>query len=603
MIFKFILIYFITMILSTEKIFELIKKPKNAAILKEAVIEEKTLKAYATGENKHLIIDECLKMLVPERQPKFKESFGLHTKPLIDKVATHFQRIFDATGRVIDNKFFDSEQKQDFENYVSKCYESASKNKNGLSSEYYYKHIGLESILFEPNNIALIDFSITKNDQGAYDKIDKRNEPFVSTVNIKQIWDIDSSARGIEYLIIYNEYLKNTQKTKQFFVVDDLNYTLFELNKSGNPQLILQNRHNFECVPATHISSYNKYKGNYTIKKSPISDSLDDLYAWILLKNFSKMYGWESGVPTQLQPKFKCDNTHHTGVHCNNGIFKLNDGQSAYCEKCQRKSQEKTAWGKVVEIPMEYLETESAERFMKLFSYVDFNTDVMRFHEEDLSKKEEKIISDIIGKSQNSVSKSKEARNEIDVQSDTEDMRRVLASVSEMIEQTWQFTDSLIAKARNYNSYVSSSIFLGRGYMLQSKEKYYNEYDLLRKAGADDFLLNKKLSEIIETEYGYDKNFVDVFGMVAGIVPFRNIPTEKIYEHFDKFKTNEDTELDLYVRLYSATWIQELIETNDMNVWGKDLLQEQKFNILKDYFYAKASEIKTKNIVINQQNG
>lgn len=587
-------ILFFLMVLTPIDIVELIKKPKNGALLKEAVKEEKVLKALATGEHEDSVVDDFANLLVQERRQRFKSTFEFHTMPILDKVTTHYERIFDAQGRFIEAKFTKPEQKQDFEQYFNKCFVASTDKEilNGIDAESFFRKIGIDALLYQPNTILYLD--LPKQSSA------KRTTATVQTVSVSKIWDVVATARGIEYVIIYNERKEEKGKVKQYFVIDDEKYSLYE-TKSSKTELISESKHEFQFCPATFISNRNRFKNEYSIRQSPIWQSIPDLKAWIFLKNLAKVYQWESGVPIKYEPEAKCAERHPTGAMCENGKFILSDGKIATCSSCLRRSQEKMAWGKVIRFPLEHFKSEGAELIFKAFQYGDFNTDVMEFNENDLDKKRKQIEEDLIGE-RKTASKSKEARNEMDVQSDTEDMKRILSSASETIELCWDWIATTTAQSRKYDSFINYTSFLGRGYLLQSKAKHQEEYKTLVQSGADDLVLNKKLAEIIQTEYGYDQKFVELFEMLGAIIPYRHLPLEKVYAQQAAFTSNTQLQRDFYLRIYAANWIQEFLVLNDVQIWGEDVDSEQRFYNLKEYFSEKIDFIITQQKDLSIQN-
>jgi hypothetical protein len=582
---------FVIMVLSQQDVEQLIKKPNNGTLLREAVQEEKVLKALSTGEYADMLIDDFASLLVEERREKFRSTFGFHTAPILDKVNTHYKRLFDAQGRFIESKFSKPEQKQDFLAYLDKCFLADNGKLNGVDAEHFFREVGLNSILYEPNTVVYLDLPTSIDT-----KLEQRTTPTVQFVSVSKIYDIVATAKGIEYLIIYNEKRVpgSRRKNKQYFVIDDQKYMLFE-KEEGGLNLVSEANHNFESCPAMHIATQNRYKSNYSIKQSPIWQSIDDLKAWLLLKNFAKVYAWESGVPAKFEPQRICTENHSSGVGCTNGVFILSEGRTTPCHTCARKSREKIAWGKNIEIPMDFLSKNGADLFFKTFQYADFSTDVMKFHEEDLSKKRGQIEEDLIGEKASQV---KNARNETDVKSDTEDMKRILSDASETIESKWTWISERIAKARDYDSFISYTVFLGRGYLLQNKTQHQQEYNTLVQSGADDFVLNKKLEELIQSDYGYDTKFLELFEMLSAIIPFRHLPLEKVYQQQSVLSLNEHTKRDFYLRIYASNWIQEFLVLNDVQVWGKETSTQEKFDALRSYFSERIDGIISKDINI-----
>lgn len=597
------------MILTVTQAQNLIKKPKNQRWLDEARNQELKMRAFASGQNQDkAVVDNLCKLFVSERQQKFRETFAMHTKPIINKFHTHFSRVFNASGRLIEYNFQNPNERQDFENYIKTCFNSVDGKSNGIDAESFFTQKGVEAILKAPNRVLFVDFpthhqNIKNVYTDARGRIDGKSTPCIGFVDAANIWDIESSVRGVEYIIIHNKFEIEKDKIEQYYIIDDEKYMLFEKRSGSKFDLISSHNHLFNKCPAYQICQEELYIGK-PLKKGALNDSLEDLEAWVLLANLTKVYQWESGVPTKFEPKAQCEgfstDQQYFNYSCGKGFINVPDNSEdgytkVHCPTCERKRKEKFAWGKQIDIDLEYFNEEryqAVEAYLKSFGYADFGTEAMRFNHDDLEIKRRQIEFDVIGKGQEIV-QTKEARNEIDVYSDIEDQKRVMEFVAKQIESAWKWCLKHIAISREYSSFSDCVIFLGRGFMLQSKKEHYQEYNELLEAGADSLLLNKKLSEIAQTDYGHDQSFIEIFELIAAVIPYRHTPKEVLLDNLEKFKENKLMCVKFTLALHSSELIQEFTTLNDLNSWGSSITRQAKFKRLKKYFYTKAWEIYT----------
>ena len=637
------------MILTHSQILSLIKNPQNQGLIRQAQYEERLLCAYGTGENimssgsnsqdakfynnelyytnttnysyyRDVILWEYLSLLVPERHAKFRQTFGIHTMPIMDKVQTHFQRIFDATGRFIDSKFENLEEKRDFEQYIKTAYESSEGKQNGLSFLEFFKREAIKAIVFAPNTALVIDFPARIDTDN--DEIMLGNSlPNVQKVSVFKFWDIKVSSRGVEYIIIKSEIKSVTDKQKvlktQYFVIDSEKYVLYEKpNKSQDLDLIIEEFHTFPKAPVDFIAQQDRYKTKYFPKKSVAWDSIDDLKKWLFIANLMKVYQYESGVPVSFELQQKCrhkeryydprtqqyNQTDECGSLYNMGSFNIPvsydqaTGKYGYerraCLSCKKKTQEKMSWGKKFEIPESWFENkgESVKALLQTYATVDFNTEIITVNEESLQGQRSQIEIDIIGKGYNS-EKSKEAKNTDQVFADLQDLHRVLSSVSEQTERSMKFTLDYIALGRGYTTFISNEVFLGRGYLLQSTKQNLEEYKELRENGVNPYFLNRKQFEMFQSQYGYDKATLELFEIFASLTPYGNLPLTEVYKNYNTYKENPKTLLDFYKRIYADQIMQEFITKNDVQLWGRDVGYSARYRRIERLMNQRAQEL------------
>lgn len=629
---------YIAMILTDSQMLSLIKNPKNTGAIEQAKYEERLLSAFATGEgvNNHaygsdlqyyynddgsysqpyyrdVLLWEYLSLLVPERHETFAKTFGNHAMPITNKVETHFNRVFEATGRFTNFKFGNPEERADFEEYIQTAYESKGDKQNGIGLSEFLQKEAVASILFSPNTVAIIDFPAQITEE-----VKTGNSiPTVQKAYVNKFHDIDVSSRDIEYIIIRNEVRSPEDKRKiiktQFFIIDDEKFVLYERQK-GSSELnqVIKEFHNLPKIPVKFFTRYTRYKKQYFPRKSPIWDSIDDLKRWLLLANFMKVYQYESGVPIKFSIQQPCRHkeryvdprtkqmsfTDECTSHNGTGVFSIatayQNGKYTYahvnCPSCRKRSQEKTAWGKELEIPQAWFEEDKAKWVFETYKNADFSTDIIKVNSEDLDKGRVQIEVDIIGKAYNA-EKSKEAKNTDQVSADLLDMQRVLVTVSEDVETMAKFTLDFIAIGRGYESFISNEFHLGRGYLLQSNDKHIKEFKELRDNGADPFFLNQKQFEIFEGQYGYDRATVELFQIFASLVPFRNMTVTEVYGNFEIYKSNPQTLKDFYKRIYADQILQEFVTKNNVQIWGREVSFNARVNRLNRALEARAEEL------------
>lgn len=601
-------------ILSPFQIRTYIQGPQYFSVISEAKRHEAEISSYCSpyrdGDSPKSL-EKAKAMLVKERGIKVEERWENYTAALVDEVKRHFEKIFEAEGGFEKVRFARTEEETDLNNYLKNCFESTPGKLNGLSVKEYFRLLTKNVFFHTPNTVLIIDHPPLKdNEDGTFTNLITKekvlyNTPYVTSVGVGDIHDIEISTRGIEYLILKRREKVASEKKETidvYYVYDDEKYVVYKKTKGGKLRKVSEQAHSFGKCPARHIVQAKLFN-NLHIKKSLLSSAMPYLESWQIFRVFTEIYKHESGFSERIVPESKkCAGVQEqTGLKCKNGFvldttFVGTESQPYLypCEKCKRKSQEKHSFGKQYEIDIAKIIEGAGDRagdfvriFTGAFQRIDADKDILEFHANNLTQGEEQIKTLIKGQGFNQ-SKSKEALNEKHVDANLEDQRKVLSEVAEQIEVSWQWCVEMIAKSR-YSSFQSYQKFLGRDYILDNANAL-NSFSKIREMGMDDYVLNQESFKILQKRVS-DKHLLEVWKILMTVIPFRHMTLDQVYNNHQLLTENQATRLSFYVRVYAANWLEEFDIANNLRFFGSNITPQRRVEIIKKYFYEKALSV------------
>jgi hypothetical protein len=621
-LFSFLRIFILIMVLSDALIRKLIKTPSNKAKLDEARLTELRLNALCNNENKNIILGEYAAMHHPDLYDLIYSRFAMTAVPFLSvdsgTIYGHFSKIFNTLeGKDISYYFEDIEELYDFVGYLQECY-LPEKGQKGIASGEFYKEVLMKEALYRPNTKILIDYAEGGNTE---------NLPYVSMVRLNKIHDYAESANGALYLITKENYkdneptLNKTYDYELYHIYDSEKYAVYK-KKGSAIDLVSTTTHSFGYTPVWSVSGYNQDSTDYTIKKSQLVDSLHRIWNYTLVENCYNHYHWQKGSPPSIgitadcdyiEPNFniRCQGKGYIEVDLNNPairnglrsdhIFFTRSGvQSIPCPRCEARKKEKATLGKEISIAYSHIFPRNLppnEKILEVLKnslgFIPTNTDYLEFGKKWLISEKAAIVAEICGEGFNQA-QSKEAFNKEQLNLSTDDKQSNLSVFASKIEKLQKNVESTIAKGR-YMTYQTMTIYYGRGYFLKDSTEYQAELTYLVQNSGDVFSIVQRINEVQKARNSSDYIMQEMGKLVTAVVPFVDLPIEKVLINKAVLVTNTTQDLQFIVRVNAVNWVQEFLMIYRENLFATGSLKTLKKR-LQDFLYSKAYEIQQNNI-------
>lgn len=556
------------MSLSQEEILNLIEQPKNREILDTAKRYELELKHfyardYTDAYNDNVVCERARPLLTGKKFTKFKEVYQNYALPLVNKVQTHYSKIFSSFGGVFEYRF--NGEKIDaqvaFEDSLNTIY-------NGISDKEYWSENGHVLVNTQPNSIFL---TTTKKDGLLR----------IKHIPLDHIHDVEANEAGIEYVIIQNKIKVDDKDLKMFHVFDDTffhillekssGFQFVEFEEDGTIKELEQinfKEHGAKSCPAVFASAklLNEPGNEFILRKSLISDSIPDLYDYVILKTLYLHYKQFSAFGKEIRAQTRCSyKDEELNVSCDgkgflNPIF--GNKTSKYplggniCPTCAEKNKNKGVGGEVVEIPIEMQGNEAyIANLPNLFQRINADSSILTFHSDDIKSLEDKILSDSIGSGFGEGFR-RQAVNADQVMFSYDDIESNLNREAKSIEKTWSYSVNRAGEMFS-SSFVDSLIKLGRNHLLKTTEQLYEELKIISSTTSNLALIGKKKKEILLTESRNNDRLIRRSSRLDQVVPFMEYSAEYVSTNKDTLFQISPEGVDLY---YSKTQVLAIFE-------------------------------------------
>jgi hypothetical protein len=545
-------------ILNEVQIQKLLKKPANSASLEEARKNEHELREFAVKKKQKLVFADVEKILVSAKYEKFQVVHKNWTKALINKVETHYSRIFDAFGRVFDFNFGTN-----IADHVAFKELRTTTLFEGQGDETYFRNFAHKKAIQEPNSVFLTGFNDNMEIQ-------------VKHIKLSRIFDIEASPSKIEYLIIVQQMkLEDGTKFKRFFVYDDIQVSIWDETNDGHvavpigeviqmPDGSFQQEifalHGNNQVPA--VFAYDENMGsdddgeaeNFIIKKSILSDSIPQLYAYSILKTFYLNYKHFGAFGKSFRTETRCNFVDESAnVKCSSGKLVPLNAQKAHkpiggsydCPACNGGQKNQEAMGEVIEIPINQQgNPDLVANFTKLNFRIDADKGILEFHTQDVEKMKNGILADIIGDGFGE-SYKQQAINADQVRMNFDDQESNLNHYKHKIEKVWNMSETFAAELFS-ESFIDLTVSLGTRFFLKTNDQLYSELKLINETSSDQAAVDMKNMEIFLTEYRNNKNLIERQRVLKVLKPFSWLPIDYVTNNRAELQTNQMGSVQMY---------------------------------------------------------
>ena len=535
--------------ISNEQFIELINKPENGAAIKFMQRHEALIAAFSTGEGFDELLSSYADRYVSELRPTIKTLFKAHTKKLLapytGSVHSHFLKIYDSfEKRSVEINFANQDLHNDFFEFLRNAY------LGDIGALKFSKEYLTTDILYNPNTRYYVDF----RDSEGTSKIGL-SEPVIKRIDCGFIHDVKEENGATRYIIFF-ENRKDVGGVKEYFLIDDTR--LIKAVKKASRWVVDKDSevlHEYGYTPVCAASNARRFiKGREEIKKSVISDSTDDIEAWLLTKNQDKVFFWRNQTPREYSVSSQCKGTIENGVHyeCNDGFIdfpkKLIDdygesytgSESRPCVGCDRRNKEKNKFGGNVSVAYEDL-TRNSDKIQKIkegFGFISTDPVMLDASKKRIEDDLAAIEVSIIGRASNG-NVIKEAINEKQVKQNGESKEQTLTSFSEQVEAKEMFLFDLLGKGRYKDAYSYTSVYLGRRWVF-SNQDISSELRQLKESNASIVLIKRKEEELIRSSYSYDKDFQTIIQLANALIPFQGVEISTLITNSERYIARSD---------------------------------------------------------------
>ena len=556
------------------QVIELLKNPKSRQVINKASHHEQRLR-FHIDTNMHAA-DACavvndflqwVKGLLPKDKfniflQLFK--FPISTNELTEEIFNALEKVYDGKDAYEEYNFVNPDYLQDWNDYRSKK----------LKAYEFWRYKAFQYLKTDINGIIIVDLDT--------EQVSERPEPYFYFTPITQIKDFHINQNGLI------EWVMLPQAGNKLAVIDDENYTVYQLNDKGeiSAEPITQNAHNLGYCPASMFWDDNLTNGNKALKKSPVSNQLTAL-DWLLFFQTSKKH-LDLYAPYPIYSGFQQDcgfENKENGDYCENGFIKnaggdyyvSRDGDITKCSVCSEKRL--AGVGSFIEIPEPSRENDHAD-LRNPVQITTIDSESLKYNVDETQRLYDKIYTAVVGLGGDA--KMDKAFNEKQVKSNTESRRNVLLSVKKNLEKIQSWVDETICKLRYDNLYVSNTIHYGSDFYLDNVNQLTAQYAEAKQAGATDYQLDVIQDEIIESENRHNPNALERANILKNLEPYRHQTRKEVIEMLDK--GFGDKEL-IAIKLNFSTFVLRFERENTNIVeFGNALPLDQKINIILKTF-------------------
>lgn len=536
--------------ITNDKFLDLIKKPKNAKSIGFMREHEAAIGAFSTGEGFDRILKTYANRYVAGMQETVKSLFKAHTKkilaPYTGTVHSHFLKIYDsAESRNVDFNFNNNDLYADFAEFIRTAY------LGDIGALRFSKEYLTTDILYNPNTRYYADFELDNEDKESIGY----SSPVIKRVDVNLLHDINEENGRTDYMIFFE--CDKSGKPESYFLIDD--ERLAKASKTSSGWVVsAETLHGYKYTPVCSASSAKFFtKDKEEIKKSVISDSIDDLKAWLFIKNQDKVFFSRNQTPTEYTISSKCKGTYDNNIHytCEDGYYFVTDKEGVYnsegdyeaptrerrvCHSCSAKSKESYKLGKVINVAYEDV-TRDSDKIKNIkdgFGFITTDPAMLKESRERIDKDLADIETTIIGRASNS-GMIKEAINEKQVKLSGESKEQTLTAFAEQVEVNEMFLFDLLGRGRYGDEYEYTQVYLGRRWFF-SEQSLSSELKELREAKVSSVLIKRKEEELIQASYSYDIDFQTIVKLTNALIPFQGIELPELIVNSEVYIAQSD---------------------------------------------------------------
>ena len=571
------------MIVSTEQLIELMKKPRNGEAISSGVRLQNKHKVHVTGEGYKKLVSKV---------EGYEGSRDLNVRMQVSKPATidiasiildNLNRWVSAQGTVKKIAFKDDEQRtEDFKNVLNKVW-------RGESLEHFISTFYKNAIYTEFNGFIVVTKpKIVTTEQGTFiekdgvlePKPDGNLNPYLIFVAAEDTYDFHMTGSRVEYLIL--KYDVDTYR-----LLDDEKDVVFTFDKNKNSFTNWQELPNeIGYTPAKKISNIDKNLVSSQVKTSPIDHIVPALDRYFSSDSDLRMQFIKHNYPKLAIVSKECNECNGTGKS-------YKDETEIKCGTCD---------GSGVVIPIsrdgvialpQYLNQGDTAYPGTPASYITPDTDSLRLGIEDLDRQKTHIVysgtgdKNLIGESLNTATE-----NMINSKSLEDRIREITMMVEGFEEFVVKTIKKMHKSFQNASDFVVS-IRYGKRIGTKSEGELITEIQESKKAGMPISYINSLNKDIIYAKYKNNTEELHRQLVLSDIEPLSGFTVAEIND----IKDNLDPQ-DMYLKLNFDSIISELELTDPITytygggAYAESLrgIKEKVYEILQERIRARSGD-------------
>jgi hypothetical protein len=493
--------------------------------------------------------------------------FPLVTTDIVDTAYTELERIFKPKNAFFDYQFTDNTAKADWETY----------SKNVLNEPKIWHEVGWEKLKHKPNGFVVVDM---KPDRDS----DNRLMPYFYWLDLQYVidyWLADKDS--LAYIIFWQ-----TDTTVAY--IDNTSWQLFEIDKTLKVLRELDRKdHDLKYCPVTFFWHTPIDESRVGIKKAPIVKELSNL-DWYLFFYTSKRH-LDLYAPYPIYSAYEADcnfENNETGEYCDGGFIRNADGQykvsaSGLYEKCPICSEKRIVGpGSFLEVPVPNT-NEGIVDMRNPVQITEIDEKSLTYNVKECERLRMEILNSLIG-TDGDVS-NVEAFNESQIAARFESRAAVLNQVKAQFEKTQRFVDTTICKLRYGQQFVAADINWGTEFYLYTAADLYKQYELAKKAGLPNTVLQSILDQLTEVECNDNPIEKQRLMLLKQLEVYPTLTADEVLQLFEKNAIDKSVlNLKLNFTYYINRFEREHGEITAYNVNANMATRINKINeILKQY--------------------
>lgn len=504
------------MVLTPEKIQELIKKPEALDDIAKASKLHKNLKLHVNGEGyEGWWLTKKADGFESTKTLKKKQHYCRPKTPRIYQgVTKQYAKIFRAKGATRTYRFKKDEAA--YEKELKKILENCS---FGLSIQQFMSVIWFKALIEEPNGFIAVELKPADQLKDA-----NKEEPYLTFYCLEDVHDFEYVNNELQYIILKTEYYLNEKEYEAFRVIDSESDSLWykdgdEIKPVMITELVTEQesevyrtrpdsyKQKFKKIPFIQVSNYRASATDDNFKINPIAKSLpnadsyqslaDDHTICVKLHQHPYFYSY----PVQCET---CNGTKQIKRPLNDGTNSYDSFECGTCHGTGFMSALKADISQGISLPItDKFEEDGFPAAAAPAGYITPELESLK--EQRVEMKDEQdfieyaclgVVGILARDTQTQVTATKA---ELDMQP----LIDTLSDISSNAEQVEEFLTDRIGELL-FPTYEGSIIHYGRLYFLKSIEMLYSEYKTAKESGANEGQLKEILRTIIYIKHEND---------------------------------------------------------------------------------------------------
>jgi len=484
------------MIFTKETVLDFIKKQTEVKPewIGKARQQHEILEALITGDDFQKLLIERIEHLESDKRAKARKKYAKDIRDLFYRVMSKRQNVFDANGGSEDLSIKNETLKTEFENKLSSF--KSNKSLYKWISETYFNLADTD-----PNGIILTEYNSEKEIYPVYK-------------SIEDIYNYESNGQLVKW-IIFEPEIKAGIDLKLWRLIDYK--TDWLISQIGETFTVVEDKtfeHPFKQVPVI-ILSEKEILGT-ELRLSNINPVIELAKDYARDKSTLTIYKFQKGHPLHWRYVTQCNTCK--------GTAKVGNGDCGSCDGKGYLSKGDVTDMVTLPIPKEGQPTIAPN----IAGFIAPDLETWKQYKEDL-RDMENIISDTIWGTDKTQQTDKINETATAKFIDTQPITNTLNSYTDTAEYIYNTIANwvLIFVNRTETKETYKRTF-GRRYIIESPDVLLEKYNLAKKEGDSNTILDKMLEEIILSKYKNDPKNQNIMLKKARLEPYIHLTIEQV---------------------------------------------------------------------------